>query len=526
VRYDVLIKNARIIDGMGNPWFRGEIAVRDGRIAAVGRAATGEAVETVDAGGLVVCPGFIDTHTHSDFVFFIDPTAQSKVRQGVTTEVTGNCGMSAAPLEGAARHMAQILASGFQPRWTGVREYLELVTRQPKTVNLAPLIGHANLRQAVIGMDDRHADARELARMSGLLREGIESGAVGLSMGLYFSPGNYAGREELVGVMSVAGEHGAPTACHIRDEGVKSVGFIPALQEFIGLGREAGAPIHISHLKAFGPDVWGVSPQVLEMIDAARAEGLDVTCDQYPYAASGGLIAQDTLPTEAVRGMGPEEVSRSARDPAFRAGVIEQVRSNLRKRGGADRLTIANFGADRSLEGKTLQRIAEEHGREPAEVVLDLIADLYEADWVSQSMSQDDVDRIIRYPWTMIGSDGNSLSVEGPLSEGNPHPRNFGTFPRVLGHYVRDRGVLRLEDAVRKMTSLPAQRFCIRDRGVLEEGKWADLVLFDLDAVTDAPFESPKQYPAGIPHVMVNGQWVIRNGSYTGSLPGRLVRRR
>jgi N-acyl-D-amino-acid deacylase len=526
VRYDVLIRNARIIDGRGNPWYRGQVAVRDGRIAAVGWSVAGEAAETIDAGGLVVCPGFIDTHTHSDFVFFVDPTAQSKVRQGVTTEVTGNCGMSAAPLDGAARHMARILASGFKPHWTGVQEYLELVARQPKTVNLAPLVGHANLRMAVIGMEDRRAGAGELERMRGVLAEAMEAGAFGLSMGLYFSPGNYAGREELTALISAAGRHGAPTACHIRDEGAKSVGFIPALQEFIALGREAGAPIHISHLKAFGPEVWGVSPQVLEMIEAARVEGLDVTCDQYPYAASGGLIAQDTLPTKAVRGMGPEEVSRAARDPAFRAAVIAEVRSNVRKRGGAERLTIANFGADHSLEGKTLQRIAEERGREPAEVVLDLIAAVYEADWISQSMSQDDVDRIIRYPWTMIGSDGNSLSVEGPLAEGNPHPRNFGSFPRVLRDYVRDRKVLRLEDAVRKMTSLPAQRFAIRDRGTLEEGNWADLVLFDLEAVKDASFENPKLYPAGIPYVMVNGQWVIRDGSFTGSLPGRLARRR
>ena len=526
MRYDVLIRNARIIDGRGNPWYRGQIAVLDGRIAAVGWSVSGEAVQTIDAGGMIACPGFIDTHTHSDFVFFVDPTAQSKVRQGVTTEVTGNCGMSAAPLTGAARHMARVLGVGFEPTWKGAGEYLELLGRQPKPVNVAPLIGHANLRMAVIGMEDRPAEARELRRMSKLLREAMDAGAMGLSMGLYFSPGNYAARDELVAVMSVAGQYGAPTACHIRDEGTKSVGFIPALQEFIALGREASAPVHVSHLKAFGPDVWGVSPQVLEMIEAGRAEGLDVTCDQYPYAASGGLIAQDTLPTEAVRGMGPEEVSRNARDPAFRAAVIEQVRSNLRKRGGAERLTIANFAANRALEGQNLQRIAEQRGQEPAVVVLDLIAEVYEADWISQSMSQEDVDRIISFPWTMIGSDGNSLSVEGPLSEGNPHPRNFGTFPRVLGHYVRDRKVLRLEEAVRKMTSLPAQRFAIRDRGVLEEGTWADLVLFDLAGLTEAPFEHPKQYPGGIPYVMVNGQWVIRGGSFTGSLPGRLVRRR
>ena len=259
------------------------------------------------------------------------------------------------------------------------------------------------------------------------------------------------------------------------------------------------------------------------MIEEARSQGLDVTCDQYPYAATGGLIPADVLPTSFVKGKGPEEVSMLLRDQGRRRQVAERVSTNLRKRGGAARLTIASYRFDHRLEGKTLQQIADERNQDPAEVVMDMIADCYEGEWTCESLSLEDVDRIMRYANTMIGSDGSSLSTEGPLSMGNPHPRNFGAFPRVVADFVRDRGVLRLEDAIRKMTSMTAQRFSIRDRGVLAEGKWADIVVLDIEAVKDATFDNPKQYPLGIPHVMVNGQWVIKDGQYTGAHPGRVV---
>ncbi|HUV07620.1 MAG TPA: D-aminoacylase [Spirochaetia bacterium] len=526
MRYDVIIRNAKIIDGTGNPWFSGEIGIKDGRILSLGRKIPHEAIESVDAGGMMVCPGFIDAHTHSDFVFFIDPSAQSKVRQGVTTEVTGNCGMSGSPLSGAARYMAAHLARDFSPSWTTVQEYLTLLSRQPKTTNLAPLIGHMNLRAGMLGMDDRQPKPKELDEMKGMLADGLDAGAFGFSMGLYFAPGNYAKKDEIVAMVATAGEHDLVTTAHIRDEGVRTVGFVPAVREFIEAGREAAAPIHISHLKAFGPDVWGASTEVLDIIDGARAEGIDVTCDQYPYTASGGLMAADVIPTSFVKGKSPEEVSGMMKEEKYRSQVIERVGINIRKRGGADRLTIANYPFDHSLEGKTLQQIADERGKDTAEVLLDMISDYYDGSWTCESMSREDVDRIIRYPFTMVGSDGSSISTEGPLSSGNPHPRNFGAFPRVLSEFVRDRSVLRLEEAVRKMTSLPAKRFSILHRGMLEEGYWADIVLFDLGSIKDAGFENPKQYPSGIPYVMVNGEWVIKKDEFTGALPGRLARRR
>jgi len=521
--FDVIIKNAKIVTGTGNPWFWGQVGVKEGRIAAVGSHIGGDSVETMDAGGNIVCPGFIDPHSHSDFVFFVDASAQSKVRQGVTTEITGNCGMSAAPLFGAARYIGQPLAYGYSPSWTTVAEYLQALTRQPKTVNIAPLIGHANLRAAVIGLEDRQPSPEQTQEMIRILVDGLDAGTIGLSLGLYFAPGNFARQNELVQIVNAAAQKGVVTACHIRDEGIRTVGFVTALREYIAIGREAGAPIHVSHFKAFGPDVWGTSGEVLQILEEARAQGVDVTCDQYPYTATGGLIAADTLPASFVEGRSPEEISMMMKADTYRRQVIERVGINIRKRGGADRLTIAHFDADHRLEGKTLQEIADEKNKDPAEIVLDMIADFHAGQWTCESLSREDVDRIIRYPNTMIGSDGSSLSTEGPLSIGNPHPRNFGAFPRVIAEFVRDRSVLRLEEAIRKMTSLPAQRFSIPDRGVLAEGKWADIVLIDFDAVKDATFDNPKRYPLGIPSVMVNGQWVVKDGKYTGAQPGRLV---
>ncbi len=523
--FDVLVQHARVIDGTGNPWFRGDVAIRAGRIEAVAPHLPADAVEIIDASPYVVCPGFIDAHTHSDFVFFIDPTAQSKVRQGVTTEVTGNCGMSGAPCFGGAKEKLLLTSRGFVPSWQSIPEYLDALARQPKPVHLAPLVGHGTLRAAVVGHQDRPATPEELSRMAGLLSEGLQAGAVGMSTGLYFAPGAYATLPELVELARVAGRHGALLTSHIRDEGSRTVGFVAAVHEIIQIGRRAEAPVHISHIKAFGPDTWHTSGEVLRILDAARRSGVDVTCDQYPYDTTGGGLAADTLPYDFQGGKSPAQVSEALRLPTVRAAIRAEVAANIQKRGGPSELTLSTYPADPSLEGETLEALCDRRQADPPDVVMDLIADGYDAHWNCRSLSPQDVDAFLRYPATMIGSDGSSLSVEGPLSGGNPHPRNFGAFPRVLREYVRERGVLPLEEAIRKMTSLPAQRFCLRDRGRLQTGLRADLMLLDVDAIQDATFERPKQYPAGIPWVMVGGQWVVRETRFTGNLPGELARR-
>jgi N-acyl-D-amino-acid deacylase len=536
--YDLIITNARIIDGAGNPWFLGAVAVAEGRIAAIGRHGSGEngigyngvwtsgitaQTKVIDAGGRYVCPGFVDTHTHSDFSFFIDPTAQSKVRQGVTTEITGNCGSSAAPWMDAGRRTEA--ASGFEPTWTTMAEYLEALDDVGQTLNIAPLVGHGTLRGAVIGREDRPGTEDELAEMERLLRESLRAGAVGMSMGLYFAPGMYAPREELVRLMRIVADEGKLTAAHIRDEGTYTVGFRAAVEEFIGLGEESRCPVHISHLKAHGPEVWGISTQILELISHARARGVQVTADQYPWDASGGGLIPDTLPHSFQAGRSPEEISRDLQDSQVRAELHDAVAAAIERRGGADRLFMSTY-PDEAVLGRTIADLALDYGFDAADMVMDLLARSGggRASWTCFSMDSEDVERFMRYPTVMVGSDGSSLSTEGPLSSGTPHPRNYATFPRVLGHYVRDRGVLGLVDAVRKMTSLPAQTFGLSERGLLAIGYHADLVLFDLAQITFATYLTPKRYPTGIDDVMVGGQWVIRDSEFTGALPGAALR--
>ncbi len=327
--YDLLIENAKIIDGRGNPWYGGSVAIAEGRIAAVGRLVEGEARERVDARGMYACPGFIDTHTHSDLNYIIDGTAQGKVRQGVTTEVTGNCGMSAAPALGEAR--AASLAFEAAPTWTTMAEYMEALDTVAKPVNIAPLVGHGTLRLAAVGRDNRPATVEEMAAMERLLEESLRAGVFGMSTGLYFAPGMYAPRDELVRLLRLAARHGTLMASHIRDEGTYTVGFIPAVQEIIDLGRASRCPVHFSHMKAHGPEVWGTSTRVLEMIEAARDEGIEVSLDQYPYEASGGGMVPDSLPHSFQAGRssggGPSGGGRGS-------GTARGARRAARYRGG------------------------------------------------------------------------------------------------------------------------------------------------------------------------------------------------
>ncbi len=523
MQFDVILKNGKIIDGKGNPWFKGDIAVKNGRIQLIRPGIDGNALETIDMSAYFISPGFIDPHTHSDYVFFIDPSAQSKVRQGVTTEVVGNCGMSAAPYWGDAKEKILTGRYKFTPFWETIPEYLDAISKQTKTVNIAPLIGHGTLRTAIMGPEDRAPTRDESEKMSHILSEGLAAGAFGMSTGLYFAPGAYATKGELVELGKIASHHGTVLTSHIRDEGSRSIGFIPAVQEIIHIGRQASVPVHISHIKSFGPDTWHTSDDVLKLIDNARNDGIDVTCDQYPYDTTGGGLAADTLPYSFQDGKSPNQVSEALKKPEVKQAIKKEVGTNIQKRGGPGVLTIATYPFNPDLEGKTLQDICDERCKDPADVVMEMLSDNYVANWNCRSLHIDDVDKFMEYPATMICSDGSSLSTEGPLSGGNPHPRNFGAFPRVINEYVRKRGVLKLENAIRKMTSLPAQRFTIKDRGTLDEGKWADVVVFEVEAVRDATFENPKQYPEGIPYVMVNGQWVIKDNQFTGNLPGRLA---
>lgn len=422
---DILLKNGKIIDGRGNPWYKGDIAIKDGRIKQIGHLPQCSTREEIDLQGQYVSPGFIDSHTHSDLVFFIDSRAQSKVRQGVTTEVTGNCGMSIAPYISKAKESPLKIMNDFKPSWETIKEYLEALAKQPKTVNIAPLIGHGALRAAFVGMEDRPATESEMMKMRHALKKGLEKGAIGLSFGLYFVPGSYATKDELIELAKIVAEYQSVLAAHTRDEGDRTVGLVSSVKEFIEIARQSGASIQISHIKAVGPGTWGLSEVVLDLIKEARREGIDVTCDQYPFVATGGSVEVDVLPTSYKSGKTREEIIQELKNPKLREEIREQVAIRIKKKGGASTLTIVDYPVNCEFEGRTLQEISAQLGKSPADTAIEMLiasSALPEGkskiSWICHSLNQNDVDTFMEYPGTMISSDGSSLSLEGILSEG------------------------------------------------------------------------------------------------------------
>jgi N-acyl-D-amino-acid deacylase len=526
--YDLLIRQGTVYDGTGAPPYQADIAVAEGRIVAIGRL-EGTARDTIDASGLAVAPGFIDLHTHSDLSFLIDPDAQSKVRQGVTTEVVGNCGMSmGAPLLGEARQVLRDRVATYgvslEAEWTTFAEYMERLERARPPLNVACQVGHGSVRLAVLGWADRAPTPEEMERMRGLVAEALEAGALGFSTGLFYAPGSYARTEEVMELAREAAKRGRLYSTHIRDEGDYSVGLFSALQEAVEIGRMTGVRVQVSHLKCMGPSTWGKAERLLERLERARAEGVDVAGDQYPYTAGSTYLAAAAFPRWAQVG-GRKALLENLRDTAFQARLRAAVADNYARRGGAERVVIAYHPQRRDLEGLSIARIADQWGVDPVEATLRLYQE-GEAFVVVHQMVEEDVERIAAHPWVAVGSDGSSLRDTGPLSEGKPHPRSYGCFPRFLARYGRERRVVGLPEAVRKMTSLPAGRLGLTHRGRIAPGCWADLVCFDPKGVADtATFQEPHRYPQGIPHVLVNGVPVVRNGEYTGARAGKVLRR-
>lgn len=525
--YDLLIKGGRIIDGSGGPSWEGDLAAKQGRIVALG-ALEGEACEVIEAGGLAVAPGFIDMHTHSDLSFLLDPTAQSKVRQGVTLEVTGNCGMSTcAPLIGEARGSLENLLASYEAEldvdWTTFAEWLDRLRRSGSTVNLATMVGHNTVRTAVMGFADRGPTDDELSAMKRLVAESLDAGALGFSSGMYYTPGSYARTDEVMELAREAGRRGKLYATHIRDEIDYSVGLLCAFQEAIEIGRQSSARVEIAHVKCQGPQMRGMSSRLLEMLERARWEGVDVAGDQYPYTASNTPLASALLPRWAQVG-GREATLRNLEDQDFLQRIHHPMEDNLRRRGGAEVFVISSFPPQRGLEGKSLGQIATEWGVEVPEAFIRLYRE-HDVFTIVHNVQEEDVEAIAGSPWISVGSDGSSLSATGPLSVGKPHPRNYGCFPRFLARYVRGKETVTVEEGVRKMTSLPASRLGLTRRGRLVPGYHADVVIFDPATVEDrATFENPHVYPVGIPHVVVNGVSVIKDGDFTGNTPGKVLR--
>ncbi len=497
--FDLVIVNGRIVDGTGNPWFRGSVAIRDGRIVGVGRIDSSRAKRTIDAGGRIVAPGFIDVHTHTEDIYSI-PDAENFVRMGVTTLVTGNCGGSA----------------------TDIGEFLGRIREKPLAVNISTLIAHGSVRAKVLGLDDRQPTADEQSAMNELVEKGMRDGALGLSTGLIYIPGTFAKTEEVVALAKSAAKYGGVYASHIRDEGSKVV---ESIEEAIRIGEEANLPVDISHFKISSKALWGESPTTIGLVEAARRRGLTVTVDQYAYTASSTSL-DARIPSWAIAG-GRDEGRKRLKDPATRDKVVREMKDELKKKNFKDYsfAVVANYRANPEFNGKNIVEITKlVRGKKKLDAQIDQILEMYDkggAQMVYHVMSEDDVQNIMRQPFTMIASDSGVRQ----FGSGVPHPRGYGNNARVLGRYVRELKIITLEDAVRKMTSLPAQTFNLRDRGLLREGFAADIVIFDENTVGDkATFENPHQYAEGFQTVIVNGGVVFDGGKMSGEMSGRALR--
>lgn len=526
---DILIKGGQVIDGTGAPGRLADIAIRAGRIAAIETNRTESAERVIDGQGCVVAPGFIDIHTHSDFTLPLNPKAEAKIRQGVTTEVVGNCGFSVAPaLPGKVDELRRYL-SGSAP-WltfeeTGFARYMD--SWPDMAVNTVMQVGHNTLRLMAMGMENRAPREAELHHMQEMLTEALEAGALGLSSGLFTAPGCFAERDELRALGRVLKVHGARYSSHIRDE---SHGVHEAVAEAIDVGEHCGIHVQIAHMKLSGTERWGEADRMLAAIAAARARGVDVHGDQYPYDWASNPL-RFLLPTWLQEG-GMEAMLERLADPYARSRIRQKIAevgfNNFGQIGSwADiRISISPHGAAEA--GQTIEEIARERRCDPLDAVCDIIiADKGATRIVVRSMSEDDVRAIAADPSALVGSDATCVAPYGVTGQGKPHPRFYGTFPRLIGHYARDLGLLTLPEAIAKMTGGAAAALGLAGRGVLREGQAADVVLFDPATIIDrATYDDPHLYPAGIGTVIVNGTVVIDGGEHTGALPGRLLRRR
>jgi len=525
--YDLIVAGGRVVDGTGAPWFRADVGIRGDRIVAVGDLSAATAAQRIDAHGRIVAPGFIDMLGQSEHALLVDPSAESKIRQGITSEITGEGG-SAAPANAATiRDMKPWLDKyHLTIDWTDFRGYFARLRAARPAINLASFVGAAQVRQAALGSDEVQPTPEQLARMEALVGEAMEQGVLGLSTSLIYPPGAYAKTAELVALARVAARHGGLYATHMRDEADNEMA---ALEEAITIGREAAIPVEIWHLKVAGRNNWGRMPEVLARIERARSEGIDITADQYPYVASGnGLDA--TVPQWAQAG-GVDAMIARFHDPQQRARILREIREgNGEDLGGwkarppEDILIVSVL--DPKLQrwtGKRLTAVAAEMGKSPEEALLDLVeADRANVFVARFSMNEDDLQAAMRRPWVAFCLDAGAFSLAGPFGQIKHHPRALGAFPRVLGHYARELGLFPLEEAVRRMTSLPARRVGLLDRGLLRPGMAADVVVFDPDRIRDrATFEEPNVYSEGIDTVIVNGRPVLAGGVMTGERPGR-----
>jgi N-acyl-D-amino-acid deacylase len=529
--YDLVIRNGRLIDGTGSPWYSADLAIRGGRIAAIGRLDGARAKRVVDAGGHVVAPGFIDMLGQSELAILANPSLPSKIFQGITTEITGEGG-SPAPLTDAivAADRAWYQQLDIEPDWRTLAEYYARLERQGIGINLATYVGATQVRRVVLGDEDRDPTPAQLDRMRELVRQAMREGAVGLSTSLQYPPAPYAETPELIALAREAAKLGGVYATHLRNE---SDEIIPALDEAIRIGREAGIPVGVWHLKTAGKNNWGRMPEVVAKIDSARRAGVDIAADTYAYPAWFNSLSS-FVPPWAHDG-GTARLLERLRDPEARRRIRRDMVSadagwdnSWQKISGPEAILIGavHDSALRQYQGRTLAEVAQARGGDAIEALLDFLVEDEAYTFVAVfGMSEADVALALEQPWVSINCDSEGAAPEGILSKTHPHPRAYGTFPRILRKYVREEGRLTLEEAIRKFTSLAAQRMRLGDRGVLKVGMWADVVVFDPETVRDrATFAQPHQLAEGMRWVLVNGVPVIAEGKATGARPGKVLR--
>ena len=521
--YDLILRGGMVYDGQGGPGVRQDLAVTGDTLTALGDLSQASAGRVLDVSGLAVSPGFIDIHTHSDFSLLINRPMRSSLAQGVTTEVVGNCGTSIGLVtadESFAQERRWAERGGTVLDWSRMREYLRRVEDGGLAANVATLAGHGTIRKAVLGFEDRPPTAPELARMQAILADALDDGAIGLSTGLEYLPGGYAKHDEVAALAAVARDAGGFYATHIRNEGDT---LVESIEEALRVAEATGIPLQLSHHKSEGRANWGKPRITLPRMAAARAAGLDVLTDQYPYTAFMTGLTVILLPHWAKDG-NIEDMLARLRAPESRARILAEI---AKEPWDWDTVQIGIARTRRETQGMTLAALGASVGKLPAEAALDLLID--EEGWVAAvhfAMSEEDVELILTDPHTMIGSDGVANDPASEMAEDKTHPRTYGTFPRVLARYVRDRETLPLGEAVRRMTSLPAQRLRLADRGILRVGAKADITVFDPRAVQDAAtFDDPHRFPVGIPHVIVNGQLALESGVQTDVLSGKVLRR-
>ena len=538
--FDLVLRGGSLVDGSGDPARPADIGVRGDRIAAIGDLSAtpdGDVATVLDVSGLVVTPGFVDPHGHSDGTLFVDGALASHLHQGYTTQLSGNCGYTYAPLDGLSRPglAPDLEALGLDPGWASFADYLDAVDGVALGPNVAFLVGHGTVRASVLGPEDRSPDAAELGAMVRHVDEALEAGAIGLSTGLIYAPGMHGSPQEVEALVAAAFRRDALYATHMRNE---SDGVHGAIDEAVTTARRAGdaagrpGRLQVSHLKAGAKAVWGEGGALVERLERARAAGLDVEADQYPYTAASTTLA--TLLPPAILALDPEDAAAAIRDPATRGRIREAQETgltgweNVARDPGWDGIVIARSGSRPEWSGRSLATLAEQLGGDPFDLALDVLAeDRLNTDIVLHCMAEPDLETIMRVPWISVCTDAAGRRPGHPvLDDGVPHPRGYGSTARVLGRYVRDRGVLSFEGAVAKLSAVPAARLGLTDRGRIQEGWAADLVVLDQATVLDeATYERPARYPTGIPHVVVNGSLAIRDGIETGTRPGRLLRR-